>query len=345
METFDLLKTVEYGGCSAKLSAAELAKALDGLPATPHPNLIVDIETHDDAGVFKISDEVALIQTTDFFTPVCSDPYEFGQIAAANALSDVYAMGGEVLTALNIVGFPTSIPLEVLREILRGGIDKVIQAGGIMAGGHTIVDDTPKYGLAVTGIVHPEKVITNAAAKPGDVLILTKNIGGGIIMAGKRIGETNEQDYRAVIESMKQLNKNAAIVMQQHAIKSATDITGYGLAGHALKMAKASGVSFQIQAKRLPVFDGVFPLLEMGCIPGACFRNLEFVENDCFFEKELSYENKMLLMDAQTSGGILLCAQAGEAEEIVAALKTSGFESTAIIGEVAQPGEKFLYLH
>lgn len=344
MNHIDLLKTVEYGGCSAKLSAAELAKALEGLPSTPHPNLIVDIETHDDAGVFKISDDLALIQTTDFFSPVCSDPYEFGQIAAANALSDVYAMGGEVLTALNIVGFPTSLPLEALREILRGGIEKVIEAGGIMAGGHTIVDDTPKYGLAVTGTIHPDQVITNAAAQPGDVLILTKKIGVGIIMAGKRIGEATDADYNEVLESMKQLNKGAAVIMRNHKIKSATDITGFGLAGHALKMAKASGVSFNLYANRLPVFDGVMPLLELGCIPGACFRNLEYVENDCSFDQKMSYENKMLFMDAQTSGGILLCAPAAEANQIAEKMKVSGFTGTTIIGEVTAPSGKFVNL-
>jgi len=199
MKPYDLLSTVEYGGCSAKLSANDLSAALADLPKTPHKNLLVDIETHDDAGVYKINDEYALIQTTDFFPPVCSDPYEFGQIAAANALSDVYAMGGEVLTALNIVAFPAKAPLEVLKEILRGGIEKVIEAGGIMMGGHTIVDDIPKYGLAVTGWIHPNRIITNAAAKPGDVLILTKPIGAGIIMAGKRIGEISIEKYQPIL--------------------------------------------------------------------------------------------------------------------------------------------------
>ena len=190
MAKFDLLSTVEYGGCSAKLAAGELSKALTGLPKIKHKNLLIDIETHDDAGVYQISDEMALIQTTDFFPPLCSDAYEFGQIAAANALSDVYAMGGEVITALNIVAFPAKVPLEILKEILRGGIDKVKEAGGVIVGGHTIVDDVPKYGLAVTGIVHPGKIITNAAACPGDVLILTKPLGGGTVLAGKKISET-----------------------------------------------------------------------------------------------------------------------------------------------------------
>ena len=189
MTKFDLLSTVVYGGCSAKLPANELNKALADLPKTPNKNLLVDIETHDDAGVYKINDEVALIQTTDFFPPVCSDPFEFGQIAAANSLSDVYAMGGKAITALNIVMFPAKVPLEILKEILKGGIDKVLEADCVMVGGHTVVDDVPKYGLAVTGVVHPQKIITNSAAKAGDVLILTKPIGAGIIMAGKRINE------------------------------------------------------------------------------------------------------------------------------------------------------------
>ena len=171
LTSFDLLSTVEYGGCSAKLPAKELSKALADLPKTPHKNLLVDIETHDDAGVYKINEELALIQTTDFFPPVCSNAYEFGQIAAANALSDIYAMGGEAITALNIAMFPAKIPLAILNEILRGGIDKVLEAGAVIIGGHTIVDDVPKYGLAVTGTIHPNKIITNAAAKEGDVLL------------------------------------------------------------------------------------------------------------------------------------------------------------------------------
>jgi selenide, water dikinase len=334
MKPFDLLTTVEYGGCSAKLPAGQLREALSGLPATPHPNLLVNIDTHDDAGVFKINDETALIQTTDFFTPVCSDPYEFGQIAAANALSDVYAMGGKVLTALNIVAFPAHIPLEVLREILRGGIDKVIEAGGVMMGGHTIVDDTPKYGLAVTGTVHPHKIITNAAAKPGDALILTKPIGAGIIMAGKRIGEISDEKYQAVLESMKQLNAAGAEIMQKYGVKCATDITGFGLAGHALKMAQGSHVSLHIETAKVPLFEGADELAELGCIPGACFRNMEFSENDIEFLEKVNYEHKMLMMDAQTSGGLLICCKNEDSEDIVNEMHNVGFLSSCVIGSV-----------
>lgn len=331
---FDLLQTCETGGCSAKLSAAGLKAALAGLPETPHPNLLVGTETHDDAGVFRINDELALIQTTDFFSPVCSDPYEFGQIAAANALSDVYAMGGEVLTALNIVAFPAGVPLEVLREILRGGIDKVKEAGGVMMGGHTIVDEVPKYGLAVTGTVHPDRIITNAAAEPGDLLILTKPLGAGIIMAGQRIGEVKYEQYRLVLESMKLLNKAAVPMMQQHNVRCATDITGFGLAGHAMKLADASGVTLKINAASIPVFQGTYELLTMGCIPGACFRNLEYVEHETLFETHLSYEHKMVVMDAQTSGGLLICCKADRVGQMVKELVNAGYRSTAIIGEV-----------
>jgi selenide,water dikinase len=331
---FDLLSTVEYGGCSAKLSAVELERALAGLPSTPHENILVGIDTHDDAGVYRISDDLALIQTTDFFSPVCSDPFDFGQIAAANALSDVYAMGGEVLTALNIVAFPAHVPLEILREILRGGIEKVKEAGGVILGGHTIVDEVPKYGLAVTGTVHPDRIATNAGAKAGDLLILTKPIGAGIIMAGKRISEIGETPYQTVIASMKQLNNLGAVVMRKYGVRCATDITGYGLAGHALKMARASGVTLRLSAGRVPAFEGTMELLNLGCIPGACFRNLEFAETDAAFEAGLEYEKKMLMMDAQTSGGLLICCNPGQVEDMLAELVEAGYVRSALVGEV-----------
>jgi selenide, water dikinase len=333
---FDLLTTCDIGGCSAKLPAAGLERALEGLTATPHPNLLVGTETHDDAGVFRISDELALIQTTDFFTPVCSDPYEFGQIAAANALSDVYAMGGDVLTTMNIVGFPAHVPLEVLRTMLQGGIDKVKEAGGVMLGGHTIVDEIPIYGLAVTGTVHPERIITNAAAKPGDVLLLTKPLGAGVIMSGHRIGEVEQSSYQRVLDSMKQLNKAAVPVLQQHHVRCATDITGFGLAGHAVKLAAASGVTLKINTEALPVFPGTYELLALGCIPGACFRNREFTDPETRYAEEISYEQKMLLNDAQTSGGLLICCKPNAAETMRSQLQAAGYPDTSVVGEVLQ---------
>lgn len=339
MTKFDLLGTVEYGGCSAKLPATELSRVLKGLPETHHPNLLVGTDTHDDAGVYKISDQLALIQTTDFFPPVCSDPYEFGQIAATNAMSDVYAMGGKVLSALNIVAFPAGVPLEVLKEILRGGIEKVIEAGGVIMGGHTIVDEVPKYGLAVTGTVHPDRIITNAKASPGDVLILTKPLGTGTIMAGNRIGEVKPEHYRVVIESMKQLNKDSLPAMLKYGVKCATDITGFGLAGHSMKMATASGVTIRLHAGTVKPFEGAMDLLEMGCIPGACFRNLEFIEHDTLFDEKLKYEHKMLLTDAQTSGGLLICCKEEFAEIMVNDLIESGYPLAGIVGDVITKGD------
>jgi selenide, water dikinase len=342
MKNYDLLSTVEYGGCSAKLPAGKLSEALSGLPVSSHPDLLVSIETHDDAGVFRITDDIALIQTTDFFTPVCSDPYEFGQIAAANALSDVYAMGGKVLTALNIVAFPAHIPLDVLREILRGGIDKVTEAGGVIAGGHTIVDDTPKYGLAVTGVVHPDRIISNAGAKSGDVLILTKPLGAGIIMAGKRIGEISQEKYQIVLESMKQLNAAGAEIMQRYDVKCATDITGFGLGGHALKLAQASGVTLKIDPMLVPLFDGTIELAKLGCLPGACFRNMEFAETHIEFSDNTTYEHKMIMFDAQTSGGLLMCCREHSVKAILNDLRESGYENAAIIGEVIKKASYYL---
>ena len=225
-----------------------MAEILKKLPKPQHPNLLVGSDTFDDAGVYKISDEIALIQTTDFFTPVCSDAYDFGQIAAANALSDVYAMGGKPITALNLVMFPDEkIPIDVCIRILQGGSDKVIEAGALIIGGHTITDFPPKYGLAVTGIIHPERVITNSNAKPGDVLVLAKPIGTGIIIAGKRLNETSEENYLEAIKNMKLLNKKAAEIMQKFNIITATDITGFSFIGHSKNVAEASKVSFIFQ--------------------------------------------------------------------------------------------------
>ena len=334
---FDLMSTVEYGGCSAKLPASKLAEALRVLPKISHPNLLVDIETHDDAGVYKITDTLALIQTLDFFPPVCSDPFEFGQIAAANALSDVYAMGGQALTAMNIVLFPSDrIPLEVLADILRGGQEKVTEAEALTVGGHTIDDYPPKYGLSVTGLVHPQRIVTNAAAKAGDLLILTKALGTGVIVAGKRTGHAGEQTYRAALDSMKLLNRGGARLMQEFGVRSATDITGFGLLGHALKMAQASGVSFRIEGKRVPLLAGAYALADLGCLPGACFRNQEFAGETCAFAPAVDYTLKMLLFDAQTSGGLFMAAPRAQAQTLVARLREEGYPAAAIVGEVVE---------
>ncbi|MBU1106799.1 MAG: selenide, water dikinase SelD [Candidatus Riflebacteria bacterium] len=332
--SFDLLSTVEQGGCSAKLPADILIKIIEKLPKSNNPNLLVGIDTVDDAGVYKLTDEIALIETTDFFPPICSDPFEFGQIAAANALSDVFAMGGRVLTAMNLVMFPaTGIPFEALGEILAGGHDKVVEAGGVIAGGHTIADYPPKYGLAVTGIVHPENVIANHQASPGEVLILSKPIGTGILVAGQRIGEAAMADYRAAIDNMKQLNRKGAEIMQKHRVRAATDITGFGLLGHAMNLARGSGLQLKIDSKKVPMLNGARKLVERGCIPGGAFKNLEYLGNSAEFSPEVVYDVKILLCDPQTSGGLLMCVKPECSQELLADLHAAGYGNAAIIGE------------
>lgn len=335
--SFDLLTTVEYGGCSAKLAPGRLAEVLKDLRQPAHPDLLVDITTHDDAGVVRIDDATALIQTVDFFPPVCGDPRTFGRIAAANALSDVYAMGGRVLTALNIVGFPaTRIPLEVLAEILAGGQEKVLEAGGLMVGGHTIDDWPPKYGLAVTGIVHPQHVITNAGLRPGLALILTKPLGTGTLVAGQRTGLAKEPDYQAALAAMQQLNRAGAEVMQSFGAQAATDITGFGLLGHAMQMADASQVTLRIQASRVPLLPGAYEVAEAGCLPGAMFRNLDYVDKRVRFAPGLDYSRKMLLLDPQTSGGLLFGIAPDKAGEALDHLRAAGCTAAALVGETAK---------
>jgi selenide,water dikinase len=336
-QSFDLLSTVEYGGCSAKISPDKLAEALSAIPRISHERLLVDISTHDDAGVYKLTDDIALIQTLDFFPPVCSDPYEFGQIAAANALSDVYAMGGTALTAMNIVMFPYNrIPLSVLKEILSGGMERVEKAAVMMVGGHTIDDYPPKYGLSVTGVIRPDELVTNAFAKPGDILILTKAIGSGAIIAGKRVGMAKEDDYRAMLESMKLLNLEGAAVMRRHAVKAATDITGFGLLGHARNIAEASKVTIRLNSAKVPLMDGAYDLISAGCVPGATFRNISAIEKDCSFPETIDSAIKLLLFDAQTSGGLLLCVPAKSSEKVLDEMRSVGYMSSRIIGEVTE---------
>jgi selenide,water dikinase len=331
---FDLLSTVEYGGCSAKLAPGRLAEVLSSLAAPCHPDLLVDASTHDDAGVYRITPDTALIQTLDFFPPVCSDAREFGRIAAANALSDIFAMGGRVLTAMNIVGFPaTRIPLEVLGEILAGGHEKVLEAGGVTVGGHTIDDWPPKYGLSVTGVVHPERVITNAALQPGLSLILSKPLGTGTLVAGQRLGLTQGGDYSQALASMRQLNRAGAEIMQAFEVRAGTDITGFGLLGHAMQMADASRVTLRLQASRVPLLAGAQMLAESGCLPGAMFRNLEYVDPSVRFGAGIDYSLKMLLVDPQTSGGLFFGVRPEQALRAVDVLRGAGYRQAEIVGE------------
>ncbi len=343
--SFDLLSTTEYGGCSAKLAPSALSELLSSIPLVKNANILVDIETHDDAGVYKLNDETALIVTTDFFPPVCSDAFTFGQIAATNALSDVYAMGGTPLLALNLTMFPSKdIPLEVLGQILAGGQDKINESGAFTMGGHTIDDNPPKYGLAVVGTVHPDRLVTNAGLSVGQVLILTKPLGSGVLMAAQRMGMADETAYAEALNQMKLLNKAGAACMQQFGVKGATDVTGFGLLGHAMKMAEASGVTIQLSLDKLPVLPQVISLLENGCIPGAAFRNAAFVKEQVFYAPTCTLEQKMLACDAQTSGGLLISVDADKATALLEALKATGLHpQAAIIGEVMAKRGKWVY--
>ncbi|MCL6271155.1 selenide, water dikinase SelD [Sansalvadorimonas sp. 2012CJ34-2] len=332
----DLLKTVEYGGCSAKLSPTELAGILSQLNFPSHPDLLVDISTHDDAGVYKINDETALIFTTDFFPPVCSDTVEFGEIAAANALSDVFAMGGDAVMALNLMMYSTKeLPVEGFAEILKGGYNKVAECGALVVGGHTIEDHPPKFGLAVVGTVHPDKIVSNSDARPGDKLILTKPLGIGALIAGQREQLATPEAYRAAVEQMKLLNKTGAEIMRKYNTRCATDVTGFGLLGHAREIANGSDMTLSIDSAALPLLEQAYELYDDGCIPGAAFRNMQYIGEDARFREGMDYNIKMMTCDAQTSGGLLICAPAEAANDMLAELLASGkHPQAAIIGEV-----------
>ena len=343
---FDLLTTIEYGGCSAKLPAGLLSEVLKDLPVSLDPNLMVDVDTHDDAGVYRINETTALIFTTDFFPPICSDPFEFGEIAAANALSDVYAMGGTPLMALNLMMFSQEkIPLEVFGKILQGGNEKVREAGALIVGGHTLDDHPPKYGLAVIGTVHPDKLITNAGARPGDRLVLTKRIGTGALVSGQKNGLASGEEYGGALAQMKHLNRTGAELAVKYGVRGMTDITGFGLAGHALKLARASRVSLRIHAGSVPLLPGAFRIFEQGSIPGATFRNQEYTGDQIHFTRGVAYTMKMLFHDAQTSGGLFMSVDPDFLDSFIKELRTNDPHlEVAVIGEVLEESPKGLYI-
>jgi len=300
------------------------------------PNLIVGIEGADDAGVYKISEEVALIQTIDFFTPIVDDPYWFGQIAAANALSDVYAMGGRPLTAMNVVCFPIKeMPLTVLQEILRGGLDKMKEAEAVLVGGHSVEDPELKYGLSVTGIVHPERVIRNQGARPGDRLILTKPLGTGIINTAIKAGLAEGETVERVTRTMAALNRGASEAMQEVGASACTDITGFGLLGHACEMIEGTEVGMVIYASKVPYFPEAEEFAKMGLVPGGTYRNREFREQMVNLHPEIPPWLVDILFDAQTSGGLLISVPSSKVEALLERLRKRGVEA-ALIGEVTR---------
>ncbi|CAM4343144.1 selenide, water dikinase SelD [Paenibacillus alkaliterrae] len=329
------------GGCGCKIGPADLSEVLRKLPLSdPNPNLLVGLDTSDDAGVYKLNDELALVQTLDFFTPIVDDPYAFGQVAAANAISDIYAMGGKPLTVLNIVAFPIhTLDKQVLTDILRGAADKVKEAGATLVGGHSIDDKEPKFGLAVTGLVHPGKVRTNAGAKPGDKLILTKPIGVGILTTSIKKDQLSEEEITRVIGVMATLNKAAAETMEPYDIHACTDVTGFGLLGHASEMAKGSGVGIHIAKGQVPVLPRVRELAEAGFVPGGTKNNYAHLEGSVTFSEQLDQIDQWILCDAVTSGGLLISVQSEQAEILLDKLRAEGVDAH-LIGEVTaeQPG-------
>jgi len=334
-EKIKLTTLVNAGGCSAKLDPKKLEKLLSGITNISHPDLLVSASTHDDAGVVRIGNGKCLIQTLDFFPPVVDDAYEFGQIAAANALSDVYAMGGVPLTAMNIVLFPaTGLDEKILREIIEGGADKVKESGAFLVGGHTIDNSVPIFGCSITGISDEKDFITNSGANEGDILVLTKKIGTGIILAADKVNLEGDYNYQEVADSMKRLNNLPVGLMKKYNIKGGTDITGFGLFGHAYRFAAASNVTFEISLDKIPIFNGVEKLIENGCIPGGCIRNLEFTENNIEFKDSKNNKLKWAAFDPQTSGGLLISIDQNEADMFLSDLIKNGVEMAAIIGKV-----------
>ena len=298
------------------------------------------MESLDDAGVYKITDELAIIQTVDFFTPIVDDPYLFGQIAAANALSDVYAMGGKPLTAMNIVCFPSKLmDISVLKAVLRGGVDKMHEAGVTLVGGHSIDDTELKYGLSVTGVIHPRRLVTNSGAGIGDKLILTKPLGVGIISTAVKAGVATEETIAKITRCMATLNNKASELMQEVGVHACTDITGFGFLGHACQMVKNSRVGISISHASLPLFPEAAGFAEQGFCPAGLHRNREFYSPLARISGEVPAPVRDILFDPQTSGGLLICLDSGRAERLLKKLQEAGMEEAAIIGEVvAKPG-------
>ena len=318
-----------------------MAQVLCHLPRTFDEKLIVGLDTSDDAAVYKINDDLALIQTLDFFTPVVDDPYVFGQIAATNSISDVYAMGGEPKLAMNIVCFPNCLSPDVLVQILKGGQDKVKEAGAILVGGHTVEDDEPKYGLSVAGFVHPDRVLTNSNAKPGDVLVLTKPLGLGIINTAIKGQIADKTSYDEAIKVMSTLNKYGKEAVDKVKANSMTDITGFGLLGHALEMAEGSSVTIKINYKKVPLISNTLEYAQMGLVPAGAYANRGHIGDKVKFTDEVSETVKDALFDPQTSGGLLISIPKDNVDLLLEELVNTPTKY-AVIGEVAPKEDHYL---
>jgi len=321
------------------MGPGDLKQALSWLPIDEAEELLVGFDTSDDAAVYKFDEHTALLQTVDFFPPVVDSPYLFGQVAAANALSDIYAMGGKPLTALNLAAFPCSLGLDLLGAILQGGHDKVKEAGAVIVGGHTIQDNEPKYGLAVTGVVPLDKVITNSNAKAGDVLILTKPLGMGILASGLKRGIVSEEDIMPAIVSAATLNKAAAEAMIEVGVNACTDITGFGLLGHLKEMVSASGNKAVVEIANVPVWEGAIDMAKAGIVPGGARDNRAFLGDSVVFLADSPIPPE-ILFDPQTSGGLLISVPEEKSGALLAGLEARGVGTRAIIGriEAGAPG-------
>jgi len=339
-EDIPLTRLVESAGCASKISQEDLKKALSGLPRIFDPNVLVSSETCDDAGIYKLDDDHALVQSVDVFTPVVDDPYLFGEIAAANSVSDIYAMGGKPLTALSIIGFPVDkLSHRVMNKMMQGGIDKLREAGTVVLGGHSIKNKEIMFGFAVTGLVHPGRIITNDKAKPGDVLILTKPLGTGTISFAAQVGKAKAAWLKEIGRSMSALNRKASEIMVETGVRAATDVTGFGLLGHLSEMAVQSGVTAEVYADAVPLFEGVLSCLRKQIISGAVERNREYASKFVERDKDVKEELETALYDPQTSGGLLMCIGAKKAQTVMNKLKKSGLDRAAVIGRIVERSE------
>ena len=338
-----LTKLAKCAGCGAKVGAGVLAQLLEGIRVHEDPNLLVGFDKSDDASVYKVSDDLALVQTVDFFPPIADDPYLFGQIAATNALSDVYAMGGEPKLCLNIMAIPESMPKEAVHQLLRGGYDKVYEAGALITGGHSILDDEPKYGLAVTGFVHPDRVLTNAGARPGDVLLLTKPLGIGVLTTAAKADMASQEAIALAERLMTTLNKSARDAMVNYRVHACTDVTGFGLLGHACEMAQGSGVELELHVGDIDLIPEAVELARMGILPAGMYRNRAFAEGEVDAgNTELCRQD--LLYDPQTAGGLLMAVDPADAEALLAELRRC-VPSAQRIGSVGEyRGGKRIFL-
>lgn len=338
-----LTKLASCAGCGAKVGAGTLCNLLAGFQTHYDPNLLVGYDKSDDASVYRVSDELAIVQTTDFFPPIVDDPFMYGQIAATNALSDVYAMGGEPKLALNIMCIPEKMDKATVQEILRGGYAKAYEAGAIITGGHTIHGAEPIYGLAVTGFVKPENVWTNSGAQPGDVLLLTKPLGVGILTTAAKAGLVEQELLDKLYVQMSTLNKYAHDVLVKYSVHACTDVTGFALLGHSLEMAQGSGVTVHLKAQAVPYHEEAYEMADMGFIPAGAYRNRDFAEAGVRVVGEVARALQDIFYDPQTSGGLLCAVPAAEAEACLAELRAVA-PSTRIIGYVTEKLDSAIYL-